>query len=165
MDSSHRACRREAIRAEMQAIDPTPPVDLPSIFAPSLYLPTFVPSSSSSLIDSTFSTRTFRPEDTPAVFRIHAHTRMYTWHTRNRGKKQQQVRLTRKCNAPKCHSRLYARTGAGRSSIVNDDRPRTHARAWYARNCLYGHVRKSIRETVANLEQLVLLQIYIYTNI
>ena len=44
MDPSHRACRREAIRAKVQAIDPPPPVDLPSIFAPSLYLPTFIPS-------------------------------------------------------------------------------------------------------------------------
>lgn len=46
MDPSHRACRREAIRAEVQAIDPPSPVDLPSIFAPSLYLPTFVSSRS-----------------------------------------------------------------------------------------------------------------------
>lgn len=57
MDPSHRACRREAIRAEeVQAIDPPPPVDLPSIFAPSLYLPSIRPLSplSLSLIDSTF---------------------------------------------------------------------------------------------------------------
>lgn len=33
MDPLHRTWRREAIRAEVQAIDPPPLVDLPSIFA------------------------------------------------------------------------------------------------------------------------------------
>lgn len=44
---AHRTWRREAIRAEVQAIDPPPPVDLPSIFALLLCLPrehSFIPS-------------------------------------------------------------------------------------------------------------------------
>lgn len=114
-------------------------------------------SSVSALIDSTFSARTFRAEDTPVVFRTDTRARPPVHVTRRIAAQaggKRQVRLSRKraCNTPKCHSRPYARTGASRSSTVNDQ-PCT--RVVYARNCLYEHVRKSIRQAITNLKQLV----------
>lgn len=82
-------------------------------------------SSVSTLIDSTFSTRTFRAENTPVVFRTDTRARPPVHVTRRIAAQaggRRQVRLSRKhaCNTPKCHSRPYARTGASRSSTVND---------------------------------------------
>lgn len=90
---------------------------------------------------------------------IHAHTRTYTWRgesraqARNNGRcdYRESARATRR-NVIPVFTRVPVRVA--RASLTTGH-ARMHARAWYARNRLYGHVRKSIRRAATNLEQLV----------
>lgn len=117
-----RTRRREARRAEVQAIDPPPPVDLPSIFALLLCLPTFHPLLLLLLLFLSLSSPLplFRPEhvslrNSSTVF--HRYTQPYVHHTYTRDAGESRARpeaiagaIIAKVRAthatPKCHSVL-----------------------------------------------------------
>lgn len=169
MDPLHRTWRREAIRAEVQTIDPPPLVDLPSIFAlllrlhPLLLLLLLFLSLSLLLPLPLFSTRTSRSEFVDRFAPIYVQRTL----TPTRDVEDREIRASsnsrcdyRKSARNACNAEMSFRSyapGASRTSVVNDQ-PCTRVICTQ----LYAHARKSIHQMVAYLEQLALYNYHEY---